>query len=358
MEKKSNKEFIITIVILSISLLSSLGYICYDKFIDVDNKDKVQTQNKDENSNENFYSIENLIKNKYIKEITSNSTFEEQYIKIENGKVYILDYEKFNKEPSKNIDEIGMIEAKGIEGTPKKVFSDFVQSHFNYMFLVLTEEGDLYYLSVKSDNLEFKKINTVKVIRIFGFDTENIGIINYPYDEMTFYAELEDGKLMEISMDSQLTKTFEEKWPYPDKICSHNMTADGFCEGLVISPDRILFNEKYDNESKSYVYNEIKFQDSEIKVKEALSSITDDDARHYFIISMDNQIYEVIQNIDDYSITSVKLYKDVKVKEITYSNPDDHYTTGDEFVTINYADGTNEKFDKTIVSSLYYRYNK
>ena len=48
MEKKSNKGLIITIVILSILLLGSVGYIAYDKFYLNDEKETVKEEQKTE----------------------------------------------------------------------------------------------------------------------------------------------------------------------------------------------------------------------------------------------------------------------------------------------------------------------
>ena len=68
-KKKSNKGLIVLVVVLIVMIILGLiGYICYGKFMVVEDasnnpvKDNVTV-------NDDFYSVSNLVKNKYIKEI-------------------------------------------------------------------------------------------------------------------------------------------------------------------------------------------------------------------------------------------------------------------------------------------------
>ena len=114
--------------------------------------------------NTNFYSINNLVKNHYLEEITSKNGIHNDsvLIKIENGKVYVvksLDSDSGSKYK----------EASGIEGTPKYVYSQY--QFISAIFVVITEEGDVYSATssmsekTTSKPKKFTKLNTKKVKR-------------------------------------------------------------------------------------------------------------------------------------------------------------------------------------------------
>ena len=162
-KKKSNTGLIITIVILIIFLLGLAGYICYDKFLTsdennaLDDSKKVETKPKEDT---NFYSINNLVKNHYLEEITSQNGIHNDrvLIKIENGKVYVV----------KSLDSDSKYkETSGIEGTPKYVYSQY--QFISAIFVVITEEGDVYSATssmsekTTSKPKKFTKLNTKKV---------------------------------------------------------------------------------------------------------------------------------------------------------------------------------------------------
>ena len=354
-KNKKNKGLIVAIVILILLVLGLSGYIVYDKVL---KEEPVKVEEPKETIEEpDFYDVSELVKNKYIKKIEESQNAE--YIKIENGKVYIFNYEKFAIDEYESSKDLAFVEAKGIKGTPKTVVSKFVQSAYNNMFLVLTEEGDLYNLFVVDSVIgEFKKINNEKVLNLYDFYQGDITIIDYPFNAKTVYAELENGKLMEVNGKAQMVKTFEEVWPYPDKICNYNVTADGTCGGLVISPERILATEKYDQTNDGYVYEAIKFEDNEIKVKESFS-VNGNNETNYYVISMDDELYEIKQDLTDYSNISVKKISDIKVKDFSFDIP--NYNLEFEYgkAKITYINGSSKEFDKVItVSTLYERYNK
>ena len=162
MKKKSNKGFIITIVILVIICLGLSGYIAYDKFLKEQpintEKESQETNNNEtekEEQSSNFYDIDELVKNNYIEKITETSA---EQIKIKDGKVYIAisyDYEGEFKE------------VKGIEGTPKYVYESPISMHENE-YVVITAEGDVYYTKEKDGVMsELKKVNQTKAINVY-----------------------------------------------------------------------------------------------------------------------------------------------------------------------------------------------
>ena len=157
-----------------------------------------------------------------------------------------------------------------------------------------------------------------------------------------------------------MTKTFKETWTYTDKICGFP-GGDGYCPGLVISSERTLVTEKYD-ENKNVIANafeEIKYEDQIIKVKDAFTIINEDDyTNKYYIISMGNQLFEIVQK--NYKIESIKLYKEQKVKDFVFNYiVEEDSMPKFKSVEITYEDNSNETFKNIFaISTLYERYNK
>ena len=368
-KKKSNKGLIITIVILIILLLGLAGYICYDKFLTSDEKNnalddskKVETKPKEDT---NFYSINNLVKNHYLEEITDISRTTSDYvaIKIENGKVYLL---KILDEKGEYIESKGeYIEAKGIEGTPKYVWhaSPFGGEE---AFVVLTNEGEIYYQTsyalYELGNKNFTKLNNKKVKALYDYSSY------YPYEIFTLYAEYEDNTFAKISAtrnnSGDMTSlkindiTLEKEFAYPDEIsggCNDNT-------GLFITSDRKLFNRENVKENDSYNYSEIKYNNKSLKVKEAFSVTSSKNNKYilYYVIDEDNNIYVIKQN-SSFKITSVKLYKDLKIESYSYNDKKiskDGWACFRRLLTITYKDNSVEKMYIENISTLYDRYNK
>ena len=347
-KKKSNKGLIVLVVVLVIIFLGLIGYICYDKFMVVEDasnnpvKDNVTV-------NDDFYSVSNLVKNKYIKEITSTSSelVNNTVIKISSGKVLVAD------DLSK--DKPSLIEAKGISGTPKYVHASMSQSFSMTLFVVLTEEGDLYYSNSSVTNSgsedktvvhDFIKVNTKKVNGIYDFDYDLGGFINYPWKANTIYALCDDGVLYSVNGSDGLKTTFKDDFPNPDYIAGGEC-ADAFCNGFYISIDRKLFDLHN---------NEVKVNNKSLNVKDAFSKTVISSGEIskilFYVIDNDNNIYVIEENSSN-EIISSKLYKGSLVESYTYNESDNGNT-----VTISYSDGSTEKIDMTYMSTLYYRYNK
>ena len=375
-KKKSNKGLIITIVILIILLLGLAGYICYDKFLTSDEKNnalddskKVETKPKEDT---NFYSINNLVKNHYLEEITSQNGIHNDrvLIKIENGKVYVvksLDSDSGSKYK----------EASGIEGTPKYVYSQY--QFISAIFVVITEEGDVYSATssmsekTTSKPKKFTKLNTKKVKSLYSFYTY------HPYEALTIYAEYDDNTFAKISpiKDSNGAATglkmsevsFEKEFIYPDVVmggCDLGSETPGVYRGLFITSDRKLFNKLIVDEEGTVKYEEIKYNNESFKVKEVFSVTTSTyeglvspNKISYYVIDENDNIYVVKQN-GSLKITSVKLHKNLKVKSYTFEeNFNENYACPKNSLSITYEDNSVEKMEKDVhVSTLYERYNK
>ena len=367
--KKNNKGLIITIIILIILLLGSAGYICYDKFLNnskndvVDDSKKVETKPKEDT---NFYSINNLVKNHYLKEITGlESDNDRTLIKIENGKVYIVKSLDSNSKYSSQYKE-----TFGIKGTPKYVYSQFY--FISAIFVVITEEGDVYYTTSKryekttSEPKKFIKLNTKKVKSLYDYYTW------YPLELFTIYAEYEDNTFAKISPiydgDKAATSlkisdvSFEKEFIYPDAVTVIEQGGDapGVYRGLFITADRKLYNKLIiDDEKKIFKYEEIKYNNKSFKVKEVFSVLNNNDEDgaivSYYVIDENNNIY-VIKQTSDWKITSVKLHKSSKVKSYTHTCK--IYDECDDYsISITYEDNSVEKMENVLMSTLYERYN-
>ena len=372
-KKKSNKGLIVLVVILAILLVGSIGYICYDKFmvktLPSENKKPVS----DVASSDDFYLIDNLVKNHYLKEITSlNGIYNDKVlIKIENGKVYVVKSLDKDSEYSNKYKEVS-----GIEGTPKYVYSQY--QFISAIFVVITEEGDVYsatssiYEKTTSKPKKFIKLNTKKVKSIYSFYTY------HPYEALTIYAGYEDNTFAKISplkdANGAVTSlkmsdvSFKKEFMYPDAViggCDLGSDAPGVSRGLYITSDRKLFNKLIVDEEGTAKYEEIKYNNESFKVKEVFSvTISNDDLGSpktilYYVIDNNNNIYEIKQN-SDLKITSVKLHKNLKVKSYTFEeNSNENTACPKNSISITYENNSVEKIEKDIhISTLYDRYNK
>ena len=372
-KKKSNKGLIVLVVILAILLVGSIGYICYDKFMvkNLPSEDKKPVS--DVASSDDFYLIDNLVKNHYLKEITSlNGIYNDKVlIKIENGKVYVVKSLDKDSEYSNKYKEVS-----GIEGTPKYVYSQY--QFISAVFVVITEEGDVYsatssiYEKTTSKPKKFIKLNTKKVKSIYSFYTY------HPYEALTIYAGYEDNTFAKISplkdANGAVTSlkmsdvSFKKEFMYPDAViggCDLGSDAPGVSRGLYITSDRKLFNKLIVDEEGTVKYEEIKYNNESFKVKEVFSvTISNDDLGSpktilYYVIDNNNNIYVVKQN-SNLKITSVKLHKNLKVKSYTFEeNSNENTTCPKNSISITYENNSVEKIEKDIhISTLYDRYNK
>ena len=373
-KKKSNKGLIVLVVILAILLVGSIvGYICYDKFMvkNLPSEDKKPVS--DVASSDDFYLIDNLVKNHYLKEITSlNGIYNDKVlIKIENGKVYVVKSLDKDSEYSNKYKEVS-----GIEGTPKYVYSQY--QFISAIFVVITEEGDVYsatssiYEKTTSKPKKFIKLNTKKVKSIYSFYTY------HPYEALTIYAGYEDNTFAKISplkdANGAVTSlkmsdvSFKKEFMYPDAViggCDLGSDAPGVSRGLYITSDRKLFNKLIVDEEGTVKYEEIKYNNESFKVKEVFSvTISNDDLGSpktilYYVIDNNNNIYVVKQN-SNLKITSVKLHKNLKVKSYTFEeNSNENTTCPKNSISITYENNSVEKIEKDIhISTLYDRYNK
>lgn len=361
MEKsKTNKGLVVMVVILSLALIGAIGYICYDKFFTVEKEDSVVDNKNNIKQNNEFYSVSNLIKNKYIEAIATTETrlYDDQNLddmsnpylmQIKDGKLYSTD-----KIMTDGKSKSELTEATEVVGTVKTVYLMMGQSVSTAQFFALTEEGDLYYSTVlkADDNSEFvsmknfEKINHEKIKNIYKYySDENI---HNPYKALSILAELENGSLMVIE-NGEITQSFETAFPYVDKIYSGG-GADETWWGLDISADRYLYTSQGE---------QIKYKDSLIKVKDGFaitdSSTVDSEEQtsNYYIIAEDNSLYEIVAGIIPIKIKSIKLYTDSKVKNYKYSNEEN------KDIKLEFEDGSTKEFKETSgFSTLYYRYYK
>ena len=373
-KKKSNKGLIVLVVILAILLVGSIvGYICYDKFMVKNLPSENKKPVSDVASSDDFYLIDNLVKNHYLKEITSlNGIYNDKVlIKIENGKVYVVKSLDKDSEYSNKYKEVS-----GIEGTPKYVYSQY--QFISAIFVVITEEGDVYsatssiYEKTTSKPKKFIKLNTKKVKSIYSFYTY------HPYEALTIYAGYEDNTFAKISplkdANGAVTSlkmsdvSFKKEFMYPDAViggCDLGSDAPGVSRGLYITSDRKLFNKLIVDEEGTVKYEEIKYNNESFKVKEVFSvTISNDDLGSpktilYYVIDNNNNIYVVKQN-SNLKITSVKLHKNLKVKSYTFEeNSNENTTCPKNSISITYENNSVEKIEKDIhISTLYDRYNK
>ncbi len=336
--KKNKKIIVLSIVlVLCVLLVGIIYYICYDGF---SNDDEVK----------DFYVVSNLEKNKYIKKINDKVSYlgNDPVIEIKDNDLYVVSNNSLNK-------------VKGISGSLKYVYFSMSGDNNSNMFLVLTEEGDLYGASSYNGLVkDFIKINSVKVKDIYDFNYGLGNVINYPVKPLTVYALLEDNSLKSVSFDNNTIKmndsTFEDDFPNPDVIMGGicNGSIDSWCSALYISANGNLFFNK-SAYGKTPSFKEISFKKKSLKVKEAFSktikksNIDEIEKIEYYVIDQKNNIY-IIKMDSDYKFLSIDKFKDKKIKSYKY-NPDT------KVISIMYNDDSNESINIDNISSLYYRYN-
>lgn len=355
---KSNKiKFIVLLFVIGLFIAASIFYI-YDSFFN--SKGVIKEESSIVTLDNDFYNIDYLVVNKYIK--TINSTVEQKYstneqdnpymIKIEDNEVYVANDLKLDDK------DIDLVKATGIKGTPKVV--KYLNYQKKLVFYVLTKEGNLFYADTQNEDdsitvNEFIKINETKILNLYDFYIDDN--ITYPWYPLTIYSENEQGDLLKTN-GKDITTTFKEDYPLLDQICGGWSDKDS-CIGLYISPDKNLYLMT-DKDNK--LYQEISYKGKNIEVKDAFSiadiKITNDDNASlnkikYYIIGRDNYLYEVIENNKN-KIISIKKYNNNEILSYKYNTDSNDYSA-----SVNYRNGDKDYFKNvSVFSSLYYRYYK
>ena len=316
-KKKNNTGLKITILILSLLLVLAIGYIAKEK-LEKENKNtntKDVTEEKTQ-KDENFYSVENLIKNHYIKKIETTKI--EDQIEIKNNEVYYNKNEKMKKDETLT--------------SPKYVHYAVYELSTISGYFALTNTGDLYYLEMDQEKLnnkpEFTKINTKKVVNLYT------NVIEPSLD--TIYAEFEDGSLMHFE-NKTFEKTYQEKNKYPDKI--YKAYASGGTPALLIDENKKVYNE---NQEK------ILYNNKEITLKNGYTILQD---AYSLIIDEENNLLKV-----PYDNVNVSLYKNEKVKNTNFTKNDETAQKGK--LTITLENGETINFDEVTTDTIYTRNNQ
>lgn len=334
---KKNAKTIITVGLFLLVVVILVGCVFIDK--NRNNREaSVSTDSTD------FYSVNNLINNKYISVIKndaasvylSKSFQSKDIIKISDGKVYaVSDLKNFDFRLVENI-----------KGTPKCVFVNDSNELAKTILYVLTSEGDLYFAGTDNTLVvsSFVKINDRIIEDIYKF----YGDMDYPWENNVIYAKIKSSGLVKVKDNIVLKTTFSNDYPYVDRICSHY--DDVSCVGVYINP----LKEAYIL-SITGGYSEILYNNRRIIVKDGFSvlpgivenKVFDNDI-YYYLIDKNDSIYKVTQSPDE-KIKSVVLYKNVKVKSYIYDEDK-------KIVNIVYQDGSSEIVKEVhSMSTLYYR---
>src|SRR5574344_184019 len=197
MEETKGKGKVIAIVVLIIMVLGLGGYIVYDKFIQKEAEPVVPQEDVVEN--DDFYALDNLINNKYIKKIESKT--QKSIIEIkEDGLYYGIG--NTNK----------VVKATDFTETPKYVYAfslDESGGATGAQKFVLTEEGNLFYLenqtSSNTEKVTLKKLNSKTVTNIYTEYVLGKDIV----------AECEDGTLIAFNKDVKEEKV-ETHFEFPN----------------------------------------------------------------------------------------------------------------------------------------------
>lgn len=353
MEKKQSRGLIVLVVILILIVLGLGGYLVYDKVLSKEEPKNEQIQEEPQKE-EDFYSIDNLVKNKYIQKITDTEITSDgkTYLKIDNNNVYVA------KNPM-NYEDKETIKNTTIKN-PKSVAFITYQSIPQNPYYVLTQDGDLYTGFVETEDIEesnikfgdfisFRKINTQKIVDIYNFYEEK-QTDNYPFEPYTIFAATEDGRLLKVSKGTISSTTFEEEFPYPDKICFDTPRADS-CYGINIAPDKKMYIEKY--EETESTWEQIKYDGKDIYFKDVVSDIgIAGNKGNVYIISNDNTLYTIPYDDNDYKIANITSQK-IKDYNITKEKGDYYKVTG----TITFEDNTTKTIKGNMSSTFYYRNN-
>lgn len=337
--KRNNKGLIFAVIVLAVMVLGLIGYIVYDKMINLEDKNDSNKQVTIEQQEKDFYNIDELVKNGYIEKVTTKET---ELIKITTDGVFV----KF----SSALESGDFVEAKNIEGTPKTVYCI---DEFSYpegyseeeaiRFYVLTEEGNVYNSSLKNPNDEpnFVKVNDKKVLNFYK-DVEIKGS-----ELPILYMEYEDGSLMSLNLKEN--KTYKELNNFVDFQFTPNT---GGAISLAITVDKKIY--AFSEEDNAFT-TEVKFNNQSIYAKEIFGKKklvnnveAYSDEQYQYVIDQDNKLYLITM---DSNIKNIKLYTEKEVKEYKVISKDDSLYK----VDIIYNDNTTETINDVVMSTLYYR---
>ena len=328
MEKKNNKGLTIIIVTLIVLLLGVVCYICYDKFLNNDNNNNVNSPNNTNKTKEDtdFYSINNLLKNHYIKKLTSTTS---DGIEIKDGSVYY-------------VATIGgkLIKDTSITEQPVAVYSTLKGGLVGPLSLyVLTKENNLYYCIQNYSDSEtvptFTKINTKKIANVYTEYLKGDNFIGVDYGDGNLYIHSPEG----------FTNTYKETYKYPDYQDAYK-TADTILWRIDTDKKLYAFVVSETNPDNGE-YKEVTYNQKPVVVKNTFNGYLNNTIVN-FVIDNDNNLLT-----DSKDKTILSLYKNSKVKDAKYEKDKD----GNYNVTVTLEDGSNILISNATLSSLYLRNN-
>lgn len=346
-EKKNGKGLIVLVVVLSLLLCGTIGYICYDKFleekevVDENGNDNVTNQNDtfEEMTADEFYSLDNLVNKNYIEKVVATKAYDYSknvVMEIRDGKLYSAD----------NLDKVNLTLASEVVGAVKSVaFVEYGMTGMGNMFYALTENGDLYYASVSENSTSgsrsmttFKKINPTKVVDLYNFvSDENI---LYPDNDGVVLANYEDGQIMVV---------FQEK--FDDTIKSYVATDliygyfTSMPGGLFISYDKYLVEFDENNNVVKLEYN-----GAPVRVKDGFGVVDSSYNETYYAIGYDNKLYEITSDDRKFEVKLCEEFEDLKVTSYEYLNQ------SNKRIEVWFSNETGTLFDNTTgFSTLHYR---
>lgn len=341
--KKKKVGFIILIIALVIIILGLVGYIYYDKYMA---KEEPNNETEEVVKDEGFYSVDNLVENNYIKEVTGVAD-ENNLVKIKDGAVY---YKKYSDSVINDLHENQeLIKSTSIVGTPKSVFARLLGMQGPRELFVLTEEGDIYYfeqwieyfdednnktVTENTDTKDFVKVNSKKVVKMYT---------GYLSSEIDVYAEFEDHSLYAFD-ELKFTETYKD---YNNYVDSQQAIATGGNLIYFMNDSKNLYYPEYNEQTKKFDYIKVMYEDEQVVVKDLFGNQVSSDS-YYYVVDKDNNLLKLNNK-------KTTLYKNSKVKDVKYENK-----TNNDFeyiITVTFEDGSSQVFKNCLPSSLYLRAN-
>lgn len=352
-------EFICFILIISAFI--TIGYYTYKSYT------TQKTKHTEQAKIDNYYNIEYLFNNGYIKTSETISNFKDEkndvYMYLDKNNTLYIKYT--NK---KNIYN------KHITGLPKKDLTIYYNNLNDniYELSALTKEGELYYTYININNkkdYKFIKIGTnIDSIYSPTYDKKYV----YVYKNNTFktnFIYLDKNKKLkyiEKTNNYTLKENIKDTKPYFDYICLSNNTKlcnkiiiyQNFDKKLVASyNNKIIKNEKNEEIVVKEMFGVLELNTNK---KIDFSQLTYTKLKKYnyvfsiYIIDKEDKIYKLdITNnlIRSKEENNALLISEKKVKQLKYEG-------NISKINIIYTDGTSDKIEnqnnKTIITSTIY----
>lgn len=338
-EQKKNNGLTIVLMLIIIALS---GYIIYDKLIqknDTEDNNKLNNnQNEETNNNEkeednsliNYYSVNELLKYKYIYE-TDEFHEEEERVFVNKNRLYI----KTSNKSSKIVDEI--------TSKPKVVYSYGVGYEDSDLDIyVLTENGELYFFESDCKEMcKFTKITDKEVKNLYTYQ-------DAISDTSTLLVHIDEDLF--IVRNGNLKGKYQED-AFIDYLDGGYNEAGGYF--FIAKNNRIAYDE---------IGNKLTYNGANIIVKDAfrvcpnefVRDLDDTKLKGYILDETDHLLIVYPAHADNFS-RELKRVSEKKVTKIEYGKTGENVAY--DHVIIKYEDGTSEKIEGEIERSTFERFD-